>query len=144
MADASFGLLSMAFFTPQWLVLTSPVWMLLVIFALLAFQLGPRRRQPLGISRALLAGMGVAIALTFALGGAFGSPRTMTPPRTPLSVWLVWVIFAVEVILGAAAVWRAHRRWTSTLVALPILWVGMVIAWLASWAISAGGTLGAL
>ena len=144
MLDLGFGFLSMAYFTPMWLLLTGPIYMTLVVVAIAAYRWGPQRMQRIGISRRLLWTLGSLIALTFVLGGVFGSPRIEAPSQTPVVVWCVWTLLGLELILSAIVVRQALRPWVAVVALMPLLWIGAVIAMLASWTITAGGTLGAL
>ena len=144
MPDSGFGFLSMAYFTPLWLLLTGPIYLTLVVVAIVAYRWGPQRMQRIGMSRRLLWGFGSLIALTFILGGAFGSPRIRGPSQTPLTVWLVWSLLGLELILSVLVVRHARRPWVAVAAIMPLLWIGAVIAKLAAWTITAGGTLGAL
>ncbi|SRR5258705_7467301 len=144
MPDPGFGFLSMAYFTPMWLLLTGPIYMTLVMVAIAAYRWGPHRMQSIGMSRRLLWTLGSLIAVTFILGGLFGSPRINAPSQTPLVVWCVWTLLGLELILSALVVRQALRPWVAVVAITPLLWIGAVIAMLASWTINAGGTLGAL
>jgi hypothetical protein len=142
--DPGFGFLSMAYFTPMWLALTAPIYMTLVVVAIGAYRWGPERMQQIGMSRRLLWALGALIALTFVLGGVFGSRRIHAPSHTPPAVWCIWALLALEVILSAIVVRQARRPWVALVAVMPLLWIGAVVAKLAAWTITAGGTLGAL
>jgi hypothetical protein len=134
----------MAWITTVWLVLTAPVTLILVVGTVAAFYLGPLRGQPVGLSRWLSVAPAPLFLAIVVLGGTFGSPRIEPPPQFPTSAWTVVALYAVLFFVVVLAVMRAKRRWVAAAAMSVWGWTGAVAAWVAIWAITSGGTLGAL
>ena len=78
-------------------------------------------------------------------GGAFANTATQPPTVTP---WYVYMIGALMLIEAGVAVRLFVSRRTSGPTALaallPQLWIGLLAGFLAAWATTTGGTMGAL
>ena len=134
----------MMWITAVWLVLTSPITLVLVGGTVAMFYLGPLQRQRVGLNRWLTFAPMPIVMTIVALGGTFGSPRIQPPPQLPTPAWAVIALYVVLVCVVVLAIRGAKRRWTAAAAMSVWLWTGAVAAWVAVWAITSGGSLGAL
>jgi hypothetical protein len=135
-----------AWITGVWLAVLFPITVPIVLltWALIRSASGRGQRSETLRQAAVLAPICAPLALV-ATGGVFATVRTQPPPHHPWPVYVVGLLFTLQVGLAILAVARAPspRRGVAGLM-VAALWVGLVAAWLAWWAIEAGGTMGAL
>ena len=139
-----------------WILFAWPITIVIAILSIALGGLGARRDAAWARSR------GVSVSslvtprwrflspslLTGAIilwGGVFANSATQPPPTTP---WFVYVIIALLLVEAGVAIRLFVSRRTSGPTALaallPQLWIGLLAGWLAAWATTTGGTMGAL
>ena len=138
------SVLSMAYITTVWLVLSAPVTLVIAAAAAVAYRSGAQARLPIGISRWHGHASSSILVLLVCLGGLYHTPAVQPLPKLPTAGRSVIALYAALVVLAIVAVARAHRRWVAGVVMLMWVWVGAAVAWICFWSIDAGGSLGAL
>lgn len=134
----------MTWITTQWLALTSPVLFVLIGLALTAYYREPLPRRRVFWGRWASIAPALPLLAIVSLAGIFVSSRLAPAREIPMPARIVLALYLSLVGFTGFATWRARRRWTATAIMAVWLWAGAVVTFIAHWAITTGGSLGAL
>lgn len=85
-------------------------------------------------------------AITLLWASFFYSPAHVPPSQLPWFAYVIGGLYAVQLVIAGFLLRDVNLRRGHTLavVVLPQLWVGFVASFVSLWAVTSGGTLGAL
>ncbi|HJU69935.1 MAG TPA: hypothetical protein VJ650_16975 [Gemmatimonadaceae bacterium] len=135
-------LFGLAWFTIGWVM---GAWPITAAIALGAMVVDRNVDAPPRLGRWKVFSPLAVTALTLVWASVFYSPAHAPPPQLPWYAYVVGGLYALQLVLAGLLVRESVRRGhTLAVVVLPQLWVGLLASFVSVWAVTSGGTLGAL
>jgi hypothetical protein len=137
--------LGLAWLTFAWVMSAWPITAVIALAAMVVDRNVDAPPQNRGLRRWKLFSPLAVTAVTLLWASVYYSPAHVPPPQLPWFAYVVIGLYALQLALAGLLIWEADvRRHTLAVVLLPQLWVGIVASFVSVWAVTSGGTLGAL